>query len=66
LNAEFNAEDTAKSLQKLKEAKVEVYTLPPDTAKWLVDTGYAATWEFQRKRFPDVTPKLKELMSGGK
>ena len=66
LNAEFNAEDKNKSLQKLKEAKVEVYTLPPDTAKWLVDTGYAATWEFQRKRFPDLTPRLKELMSGGK
>jgi TRAP-type C4-dicarboxylate transport system substrate-binding protein len=66
LNAELNAEDKAKSLQKLKEAKVEVYNLPPDTAKWLVDTGYAATWEFQQKRFPDVTPRLKELLSGGK
>jgi len=66
LNGEFWAEDTAKSIQKLKEAKVEIYNLPPDTAKWLVDTAYEATWAYQMKRFPDVTPRLKELLSGGK
>ncbi len=65
-NGDLATEDKAKALQKLKDAKVEVYNLPPDTAKWLVDTGYAATWEFQQKRFPDVTPRLKELLSGGK
>ena len=31
-----------------------------------VDTAYYATWEYQMKRFPDVTPRLRELMSGGK
>jgi len=66
LNGEIYAADKAKGMQKLKEAKVEVYNLPPDTAKWLVDTAYAATWAFQMKRFPDVTPRLKELLSGGK
>ena len=66
LNGELYAADKAKAMQKLKEAKVEVYNLPPDTAKWLVDTAYAATWAYQMKRFPDVTPRLKELMSGGK
>ncbi len=66
LNGEIYAADKAKGMQKLKEAKVEVYNLPPDTAKWLVDSAYAATWAFQMKRFPDVTPRLKELLSGGK
>jgi len=59
-------EDKAKAMQKVKEAKVEVYNLSPDTAKWLVDTAYESTWAFQQKRFPDVTPRLKVLLSGGK
>jgi TRAP-type transport system periplasmic protein len=66
VNAEIWAEDKTKSMQKLKDARVEIYNLPPDTAKWLVDTAYTATWAFQMKRFPDVTPRLKELLSGGK
>ena len=66
LNGEFWAEDTAKSIQKLKEAKVEIYNLPPTTGKWFVDTAYEATWAYQMKRFPDVTPRLKVLLSGGK
>ncbi len=66
LNAELWAEDKAKGMQKLREAKVEIYNLPPDTAKWLVDTAYAGTWDYQMKRFPDVTPRLKALLSGGK
>ncbi len=59
-------EDKVKAMQKIKEAKVEVYNLSPDTAKWLVDTAYESTWAFQQKRFPDVTPRLKALLSGGK
>jgi TRAP-type C4-dicarboxylate transport system substrate-binding protein len=66
LNGEIWAEDRAKSIQKLKEAKVEIYNLSPDTAKWFVDTAYESTWAYQQKRFPDVTPRLKQLLSGGK
>lgn len=53
-------------MEKMKEAKVDIYNLPPDTAKWLVDTAYSSSWEYQQKRFPDVTPKLRALLSGGK
>ncbi len=66
VGAEAWAEDRAKSIQKLKNAKVEIYNLSPDTAKWLVDTAYESTWAYQQKRFPDVTPRLKTLLSGGK
>jgi TRAP-type C4-dicarboxylate transport system substrate-binding protein len=59
-------EDKVKAVQKVKDAKVEIYNLPPDTGKWLVDTAYESTWAFQTKRFPDVTPRLKALLSGGK
>ncbi|MCX8023082.1 MAG: TRAP transporter substrate-binding protein DctP [Syntrophorhabdaceae bacterium] len=66
ISGEIWAEDKIKGMQKLKEAKVEIYNLPPNTAKWLVETAYNATWEYQQKRFPDVTPKMKVLLSGGK
>jgi len=66
VNAEIWAEDKAKSMQKLRDAKVEIYNLSPDTAKWFVDTAYTATWAYQMKRFPDATPRFKELLSGGK
>jgi len=66
INGDIWAEDKAKGTQKLKDAKVEIYNLPPDTAKWLVDTAYDSTWAYQLKRFPDVTPRLKSLLTGGK
>jgi TRAP-type C4-dicarboxylate transport system substrate-binding protein len=59
-------EDKVKAVQKVKDAKVEIYNLPPDTGKWLVDTAYESTWAFQMKRFPNETPRLKTLTSGGK
>ena len=66
VSGEFWAEDKAKGMQKLRDAKVEIYNLPPDTAKWLVDTAYESTWAYQMKRFPNETPRLKTLLSGGK
>jgi TRAP-type C4-dicarboxylate transport system substrate-binding protein len=65
-NAEIWTEDKAKSMQKLKDAKVEVYNLSPDVAKWLVDTAYEASWAYQIKRYPNDAPRLKTLLSGGK
>jgi TRAP-type C4-dicarboxylate transport system substrate-binding protein len=59
-------EDKARDIQKLKEAKVEIYELSPDVAEWLVETAYTATWNYQQKRFPDLTPRFKVLLSGGK
>ncbi len=59
-------EDKTRDMQKLRDAKVEIYNLPPDTAKGLVGTAYDATWAYQQKRFPEVTPRLKALLSGGK
>ena len=65
LGEELRMQDKERALQKLKEAKVDVYNLPPDTAKWLVETAYSATWAFQMKRFPNETPRLRQLISGG-
>jgi TRAP-type C4-dicarboxylate transport system substrate-binding protein len=49
--------------QKMINAKIEFYKLSPAVAEWYVSTAYKASWEYQQKRFPDVTPKLKELLT---
>jgi TRAP-type transport system periplasmic protein len=49
--------------QKMINAKVEFYKLPPQVAEWYVSTAYKAGWDYQQKRFPEVTAKLKELLT---
>lgn len=49
--------------EKVVGAGVEFYKLAPDVEDWYIKTAYEAAWEYQQKRFPEVTPKLKELMS---
>jgi TRAP-type transport system periplasmic protein len=64
--ADLWVRDKVRDTQKLREAKVEIYNLPPDTARWFVDAALESTWAHQMKRFPDVTPRLKTLLTGGK
>lgn len=35
----------------------------PADAEWYVQSAYNSAWELQRKRFPKVTPKLREVLS---
>ena len=49
--------------QKMIRAKVEFYKLSPPVAEWYVSTAYKAAWDYQQKRFPEVTSKLKELLT---
>jgi TRAP-type C4-dicarboxylate transport system substrate-binding protein len=49
--------------QKMINSKIEFYKLAPPVADWFVKTAYTAAWDYQQKRFPDVTPKLKELLT---
>jgi hypothetical protein len=48
----------------MAKSGIEFYKLQPDTAKWFLDTAYNAAWDYQMKRYPDVTPKLRQLISG--
>ena len=48
---------------KIAGSGVKFYKLEPDVAEWYLKTVYDAAWEYQQKRFPEVTPKLKELLS---
>ena len=52
-----------KAREKMVKAGVQFYKFSPEVAKWFIETGYNAAWEYQQKRFPDVTPKLKELFT---
>ncbi len=49
--------------QKMINAKVEFYKLSPPVAEWYVSTAYKAAWDYQQKRFPEATAKLKELLT---
>ena len=57
------AEIDAKSWVKLKEAKVEVIKFAPPDAKWFLDTYYRTEWEPLLKKYPDIAPKLKDMVS---
>ena len=47
----------------LDKGHLELIQFSPEDAKWYVDSANEAAWEYQQKRFPDVTPKLKELFT---
>jgi len=49
--------------QKMINAKIEFYKLAPEVATWYVKTAYSAAWDYQQKRFPEVTAKLKDLLT---
>ena len=55
-------EHKKKAREKMVKAGVEFYKFSPEVAKWFIETAYNAAWESQQKKFPDVTPKLKELL----
>lgn len=40
---------------------IEPIKLPPEEAKWYIDSAYKGAWDFQQRRFPEITPKLKQL-----
>ena len=62
-NRVWEIEYRNKAREKMVKAGTEFYQFPPDMAKWFIETAYNSAWEYQTKRFPDVTPKLKELLS---
>jgi TRAP-type C4-dicarboxylate transport system substrate-binding protein len=53
----------AAARQKMINAKIEFYKLSPPVADWFVSTAYKAAWDYQQKRFPEVTVKLKDLLT---
>lgn len=42
---------------------MELITFSPEDAEWFFETAYEAAWEDQIKKFPEVAPRLKELLS---
>jgi TRAP-type C4-dicarboxylate transport system substrate-binding protein len=44
-------------------ARVKVIEFSPADAEWFLKTAYDAQWKDQIKKYPDVSPKLRELMS---
>jgi TRAP-type C4-dicarboxylate transport system substrate-binding protein len=59
---EMEGKRRAEARQKIIAAKVQFYKLSPPVADWYLKTAYDAAWEYQQKRFPEVTSKLRELL----
>ena len=50
--------------RKVVESKgVEYIKLPPDVADWYLTQAYEGSWAAEIANYPDVAPKLKELLS---
>ena len=63
LKMEEHTKNLTKARQKALDAGVEFYKLAPDVAGWFIKTAYEAAWDYQMKRFPDVTPGLKKVLT---
>ena len=57
----WDLQDRAEMRPKIEQAGCKIYQLSPDNAKWLVETAYKSAWEYQQKRFPEITPTLKKF-----
>jgi len=49
------------SKQAMIDEGVEYYKLSTEVNDWYIKSAYDKGWEFQQEKFPEVTPKLKEL-----
>jgi TRAP-type transport system periplasmic protein len=60
---DWYSQDVAQLKKKMVEANVQIYKLSPDMAKWFIDTAYDAAWKYQEERFPEVTKRMRQLMT---
>ena len=59
----MNEKRRGEARQKMINAKIEFYKLSPPVADWFISTAYKAAWDYQQSRFPEVTAKLRELLT---
>ena len=52
-----------KEKQKMRDGGVELITFSPDVARWFVETAFEEAWKDEEKRFGEVIPKLKKLIT---
>ena len=61
--SDWYGRDEAQLKQKMVDAGVQIYKFSPDMAKWFLDTAYDSAWKYQEERFPEVTRKMRGLMT---
>jgi TRAP-type C4-dicarboxylate transport system substrate-binding protein len=49
--------------QLMKTKKMEVIKFSPPDAKWFIEMAYKAEWDFLIKTYPELAPKLKQVLS---
>lgn len=57
----FFQKESTKEWESLAKAGVKTIKLPPEDAKYYLDTAYRVEWDALQKNFPDLVPKLKKL-----
>jgi TRAP-type C4-dicarboxylate transport system substrate-binding protein len=60
---EEHTQRTAADRKKAEAAKMEFYKFKPEVEDWFLNTAYKAAWDYQQERFPEVTPKLRKVLS---
>lgn len=56
-------QDDAKYRKTMSDGGMKFITLPPDVAKWWVQTAWDAEWKRHAEVYPDVNDKFKALLA---
>jgi TRAP-type C4-dicarboxylate transport system substrate-binding protein len=59
----ISAKHEQENWDAIMDAGVKIIEFSPADAKWFVDTAYEVEWKKHIKKYPDLGPKLRELMS---
>ena len=55
--------EVLKAKQTAKDNAMEFIKFSPEDEKWFVDTHYAESWAVNISKYPEVAPKMRQLMS---
>ena len=55
--------EVLKAKKTAREKGMEFIKFAPEDEKWFVNTFYEASWKENTRKYPDIAPKMKNLMS---
>lgn len=55
--------EVLKAKKTAQEKGMEIIKFTPEDEKWFVDTFYESSWKENIRRYPDIAPKMKKVMS---
>jgi TRAP-type C4-dicarboxylate transport system substrate-binding protein len=55
--------EVLKAKKTAQEKGMEIIKFAPEDEKWFVNTFYEASWKENTRKYPDIAPKMRKLMS---